>query len=171
MLVAPLATLVFAAAHVGYEYLHGGVKTHHFMARADMPGFSNWLGLVVLPLLGVLFSVRARSAREGGGRDALPSSLIAGLSGSLAYGAALAASFLLGLEQVSFVLFVGLFVSAIAFPVFRAEYIFGFVVGMTVAFGSVIPLCFAIVFAALSFTVRRGASFVWAAVRTQRKQA
>ena len=156
VLLLPLAAAAFAAAFVGVEHFNGGVKTHHFLARADLPGFSNWLSLLILPLLGIVVAVRVNSLRTR--RRSIPTStLAAGLVGSLAYGAALAASFHFGLEQVSLVLFAGLFLVSVALPVYRAEYIFGFVVGMTVAFGSVIPLTFTVVFATVSLVVRRAA--------------
>lgn len=160
---APLAAFAFAVAHVGFEYFNGGVKTHHFLARADLPGFSNWLGLLILPLLGVVLAVRARSAQGGPPASILQPTVAAGTVASLLYGGVLAASFLLGLGQASSILFTGLFVCAIAFPVYRAEYIFGFVVAMTIAFGSVIPLTVAGVFATISFVLRRAAVFVLAA--------
>jgi hypothetical protein len=167
--IAPLAGLVFALAFVTFEYFNGGVKTHHFLARADLPGFSNWLTLLVLPVLGVALAVRV--AIEGGRNTsgATTQQLAAGAAGSLMYGGALAASFLFGLEQLSLVLFLGLFLCAVTVPVYRAEYIFGFVAGMTIAFGSVIPLFFAVVFATISFAVRRAGAYVIAKVRKSRR--
>lgn len=166
--LAPLAAIAFAAAFVGLEYFNGGVKTHHFLARADLPGFSNWLSLLILPLLGIILAVRtnALQARQPG--NVPLSTVAAGAAGSLAYGAALAASFHFGLEKVSLVLFAGLFLLSIALPVYRAEYIFGFVTGMTIAFGSVIPLAFALVFATISFLVRSAALLVLSAIRKPR---
>ncbi len=161
----PLAAFAFAAAHVAFEYFNGGVKTHHFLARGDLPGFSNWLGLFVLPMLGVVLAVRANAAQGGQATSILPSALAAAMFGSLAYGAALAVSFHFGLEHVSLVLFIGLFLLSIARPVYRAEYVFGFVVGMTVTFGSVIPLAFALFFATISFALRHTAVFVLSAMR------
>jgi hypothetical protein len=67
----------------------------------------------------------------------------------------LAASFHFGASQISLIAFAGLFPCALALPVYRAEYILGFVVGMTATFGSVIPSVFALVLAALSFIARR----------------
>lgn len=166
--VAPLAALAYASAHVGYEYFNGGVKTHHFVARGDLPGFSNWLGLVVLPLLGLVFATRARSVHGGHASGRLPRTVVVGMVGALAYGAALAASFHFGLEQASVVLFFGLVFCSLVLPIYRIEYILGFVVGMTITFGSVIPLCIAIGLAALSFAVRRSAAFLLAAIRKPR---
>ncbi len=165
----PLAAFAYAAAFVAFEYFNGGVRTHHFLARADLPGFSNWFALLVLPLLGLVLAVRAKSEQGDRASSALSPTLAAGTAGSLAYGAALAASFHFGLEQVSLVLFLGLFLCAIAFPVYRAEYIFGFVVGMTIAFGSVIPLAFALFFATVSFVLRRVWVLVVSAVRKLRR--
>ena len=168
-LLVPFAAFAFAAAFVGYEHFDGGVKTHHFLARADLPGFSNWLTLVVLPLLGIVLAVRAKSEQGPPVSSIVWPTLAAGTAGSLAYGAALAASFHFGLEQVSLVLFLGLFLCSIALPVYRAEYIFGFVAGMTIAFGSVIPLAFELIFATISFAVRRAAVFILSAVRKPRR--
>jgi hypothetical protein len=169
VLLLPLAALVYAAAFVAFEHFNGGVRTHHFLARSDLPGFSNWLSLLVLPLLGIILAVRAKSEQSVRAGGVLSRRLVAGLAGSLAYGAALAAAFLFGLEQVSLVLFIGLFLCAIAFPVYRAEYILGFVVGMTIAFGSVIPLAFALVFATISFALRRIGVLVLSAIRKLRR--
>jgi hypothetical protein len=47
----PIAALLFAAAHLGFEHFNGGVQSHHLLQRADMPSISNWLGLGLLPLL------------------------------------------------------------------------------------------------------------------------
>jgi ABC-type sulfate transport system permease subunit len=54
--LVPLAAIAFAAVFVGMEHFNGGVKTHHFLARADLPGFSNWLSLLILPLLGIIIA-------------------------------------------------------------------------------------------------------------------
>jgi len=165
----PLAAFAYAAAFLAFEYFNGGVRTHHFLARADLPGFSNWLALLVLPLLGLVLAVHAKAEQGGRASSILSPTLAAATAGSLAYGAALAASFHFGLEQVSLALFLGLFLCAIAFPVYRAEYIFGLVVGMTVVFGSVIPLALALFFATVSFVLRRVWVLVVSAVHKLRR--
>ncbi len=166
--LVPVAAAAFAAAFIAFEHFTGGVQTHHFLGRGDLPGFSNWLSLLVLPLLGIVVAVRIRRLRTGHVGKSLWPGFSAGIAGSLCYGAALASGFLLGLDSVSLVLFAGLLPISIALPVYRAECIFGFVAGMTIAFGSVIPLTFAVVFATLSFVVRRIALLVWSALRGRR---
>ncbi|MBM3763290.1 MAG: hypothetical protein FJW36_24000 [Acidobacteria bacterium] len=160
----PLASLVFAATFVGFEHFNGGVKTHHFGARRDLPGFSNWLSLLILPLLGMIVAHRANSKQAAHTSKILPPPLAVGAAASFAYGAALAGSFLFRFEQVSLILFVSLFLLSLVLPVYRAEWIFGFVTGMTIAFGSVIPLVFAIVFATISFVARRVTRYVLSAM-------
>lgn len=174
-LLMPLVALALAGAHVGYEFFHGGVKTHHFLARGDLPGFSNWLGLVILPLLGLAFGLRVGRA-EGGDRGSRSPGMWpvlragprpwVGLVAALAHGAALAASFHWGQESLSLALFAGLFLAAAMLPVYRAEYLLGFVLGMMVIFGSVIPLVFALFFAMASYVVRRAAAWGIVALRT-----
>ncbi len=167
--LVPVAAFVFALAHIGFEYFNGGVKTHHFLARADLPGFSNWLGLLVLPLLGGFLAIRIKSLQGRQASGIFQRLVAAGLLGSLVYGAALAASFHFGLPEVSKWLFMGLFLCSIVLPVYRAEYMLGFVVGMTITFGSVIPLTFALVFATISFVLRGTAMLVLSALRKLRR--
>lgn len=163
----PLAALALVSVHIAFEHFNGGVKTHHFLARADLPGFSNWLGIIILPWLGFAVAARINSVQAADTRRPFPRSIALALAGACGYGVALAASFHVGMEQVSFAAFIGLFVCALALPVYRAEYILGFVVGMMVIFGSVIPLIIALVFAALSFVVRYTAVALWSTVRAK----
>lgn len=164
----PITALAFAILHLAFEHFNGGVKTHHFLARADMPGFSNWLGLVILPLLGTILAMRVASLAKPHENSPLPRSIAIPFAGALLYGGALAASFLLGAPKLSYAALIGLFFCALALPVYRAEYILGYVIGMTITFGSVIPLLFAIVFATISFIVRSAAKAVISAIRNKR---
>lgn len=41
--------LLFAMTLLAWEYTHGGVVSHHFLDRRDMPAISNWWSLAVLP--------------------------------------------------------------------------------------------------------------------------
>src|SRR6185437_3758901 len=53
---AVAGALVLAATLLAWEVTHGGVPSHHFLDRADLPTVSNWWMLVVLPVLGWLAS-------------------------------------------------------------------------------------------------------------------
>lgn len=142
-----LAVLV-AAVHLGWEVAHGGVKSHHLLANNDLPAFSNWWGLLVLPLLGWLgahsVTIRVR-VNEGAFGKAM-----AGFSGAVLVGVALAASFAEGYESATSVIFYGALASGLVAPIYRGEYLFGFVLGMTFVFGSVLPTIVGSVVAGIS---------------------
>lgn len=152
--VMALAVLVFEGLHLVYEHLSGGVASHHLLNRADLPAISNWLGLVILPVLGWVLGVRVRNLNEQSGWLGVPVRIWAGFVGSLLYGAGLAASFQLGASTITSSMFIGLFVFAALLPIYRVEYILGFVVGMTFTFGGVLPSMVAGVFATVSVAIR-----------------
>jgi hypothetical protein len=156
----PIAALLFAAAHLGFEHFNGGVQSHHLLQRADMPSISNWLGLALLPLLGVVLGLRLRAQSKSAGPAGMRRSILFAFAVALLYGAALAVSFELGPNAFTSAAFFGLFVCGLAFPVYRAEYILGFVVGMTFTFGAVIPLLVALVVGTVSLVAR----YCWRAV-------
>lgn len=153
---AALAALAFGAVHLGYEHFNGGVQSHRLLNRADLPAISNWLGLVVLPLLGWALGVRFRNHSAPATHSRSLRGIWVGLISALLYGAALATSFESGLSTATTGLFLGLFLVAVALPIYRAEYMLGFVVGMAFTFGAVLPALVAAVLAAVSVVVRTG---------------
>ena len=167
-MILPLAALAFAVVHLAFEHFTGGVKSHHLLNRADLPAFSNWLGLVTLPLLGIALALRVSRLPPVTGWAGFPAAVLVGLFGAFLYGAVLATSFELGAMSITSAVFFGLFLCALLFPVYRAEYLLGFVAGMTVTFGAILPFFIALVFATISFVVRFLVGSVVAALRKRR---
>lgn len=163
-----LAALLFTAAHLGYEYLNGGVRGHHVLNRADMPLISNWLGVLVLPLLGWALGIRLRNQLNAVGERTSTRVICLGFAAALLYGAALAISFERDASTVTSSLFFALFVVAVVLPIYRAEYILGFVMGMTVTFGGVLPALISVIFVTTSFVVRYLLRMLVSAVRRRR---
>ena len=125
-----------------WEHAHGGIPRHHFLNRADMPAVSNaWSGLLFPELTWFLVG---RMIRRDGHHVAI------GFGAALLYGAALAVTFLTGHENITQYLFFGMFALALAMPVYRGEYVLGFIVGMTPTFGAILPAFFASLIAAPS---------------------
>lgn len=160
-----LFSIVFVAALLAHEHLNGGVRSHHLLDRRDLPSISNWFGLIVLPLLGWLLGVRVRNRITSVTRSGSPIGIGTGLVCSLLYGAALAASFAVGASGITSGLFFGLFLLAAVLPIYRVEYMFGFVVGMTFTFGAVLPTLVALVVAAVSALVHAAFRTVLSAIR------
>lgn len=137
--------LLLELAHLGWEHTHGGVPSHHLLNSADLPAISNWWGAVLIPAL-TWFLVGRIQLRFSSRRLPL---VLAGFLCALAYGAGLALAFTIESPAVSYV-FLGVFAISLLVPTYRAEYVLGFVLGMTFTFGAVLPTLIASVIALFS---------------------
>ena len=145
-------------AHLTWEHFHGGIRSHHFLNSADMPAISNAWGALLLPALAWFLSafIQKRIVLISGTNDSpqkLPLSVIAGFVGSLLLGILLSVSFTNGHETITEYLFTGVLLLALMLPVYRAECVLGFVLGMTCTFGAILPTMVASVIAAFSALV------------------
>ncbi len=128
-----------------WDYYHGGVPSHHILAREDLPSFSNWWGGLFLPLLTwfLLYRIQKRIDSDKEKNPSLlnfPINIIYGFIGALFFGIVLSIFFTLGNEEIPFYMMMGLFAAALFFPIYRAECFLGFVIGMTFTFGGVLPI-------------------------------
>jgi len=155
-----LVALAFAVAHLLYEHFNGGVQSHHLLNRADLPAISNWVGLLILPVYGWLFGLRLKQS-DPRKNTAI---VLAGVF-MLVYGAALARAFEFDQTYVSATLFIGLFVLALALPLYRVEFMFGFVLGMTMTFGSILPALIISIIGIVSLAVRSAGMAVFRLVK------
>jgi len=135
-----------------WNYYHGGVPSHSIMAREDMPSISNWWGAVLLPLL-TWFLLHRIQRRLNSGKDesikltTIPSEVVYGFAGALLFGIALSTFYTLGSKDIPGYMVNGIFVIAFFFPIYRAECLLGFVLGMTFTFGAVLPTGIGSIFA------------------------
>jgi hypothetical protein len=139
-----------------WEHFHGGVPSHSFMAREDMPSISNWWGGLLLPLLTYfsLYRIEKRIGFVGENKimeaRKLQSVLFLFVTGLL-YAGSMAYCFETDKEDINGILFQGLFLLALIFPLYRAEFFLGFVIGLTYTFGAILPTFIASVFVSISF--------------------
>jgi hypothetical protein len=150
--------LLAEGAHLAWEHLHGGILRHHILNRADLPAISNAWGLLLLPALTwfLLGRIQARSlGLTGGRRDRFPNVVVAGFTGALLFGIALSTCFIHNLPTLTEYLFDVLLLLALLLPVYRAECVLGFVLGMAFVFGVVLPTAVATVIAAFSALIHR----------------
>lgn len=143
--LATLAVTVAIAALLVGQHLTGGVPSHSFMAREDMPSISNWWGLLTLPLLTWLTLGNVASRLERGAVTAR-AAVIGGVSAGL-FGLLLAGSFSLGYAEIPRLQVRALPAIALFVPVYRAECLLGFVLALSYTFGGVLPLLIGSVFA------------------------
>lgn len=137
-----------------WRYFHGGVPAHHLLNNPELPRVSDWYGGVMLPVLAWFLlgftRRRLRAANFAGLKTA-----IVGLVAGVAYGVAMSVFFITGQESVTGYLFFGLLPLALFLPVHRPECLLGFVLGMTVTFGAVLPAAVGTVMALVTFVVHR----------------
>jgi hypothetical protein len=98
----PVAGLAFAALHLAYEHFTGGVQSHNLLNRPDLPAISNWLGLVTLPLLGVVLGLRIRSHPSPARFVGMPRPVLTALAGAFLPRSAASCHFLLPWSSLHF---------------------------------------------------------------------
>lgn len=141
--------------HLGWEYGQGGIKSHHLLNQANLPAISNGWGLALLPvltwvLLGRLQQRFAAAAIVPERAKRATGYAVMGFIGALLYGLAIATAFTQQLDDLAAALFFGMPVLAILLPVYRPEIMLGFVLGMTLTFGAILPTLIAGVLAVVS---------------------
>ena len=143
-----------------WDYAHGGVPIHHILQRADMPSFSNWWGAVLIPVL-TWFLLNQICKRipvnncEKASFATIPIAIYVGFFASLAFGIILSALFSFDVHDISGYMLLALLPLALFFPIYRAECLSGFVLGMMFTFGGVLPVLIGSLFVAIGFIIFR----------------
>ncbi len=145
-----LSVMLCVSLLLAREFFTGGVVTHHLLAQADMPGISNWWGLLIVPLLAWCFFPYILNSEKGALLFGFTLVTLLRLAAAIVYGAAIAASWELGYDAVTQNLFLFLFLIGMFYPVYRGEFVVGFVLGMAYTFGGILPVAAAGVVASVS---------------------
>ncbi|MCB2408742.1 hypothetical protein [Hymenobacter lucidus] len=144
-LYGTLLVTVAIWALLAWSHYHGGVPSHHLLARPDMPAISNWWGGLLLPVLTWFLLARIRRQAFGttNSYSAAPRALrraLVGFVGALSFGVLIAVLFTAGESDMAGNVMLGLFVFAFFVPIYRPECLLGFVLAMTYTFGAVLPM-------------------------------
>jgi hypothetical protein len=159
---------------LGYQQYHGGVPSHHILADETLPSFSNWWGALLLPVLTWVLLYRV-DKRVFTNPDASPSlrNVLYGFAGTLLFGVVLSVFFTLGNTDVPGYMLLGVFALALFLPVYRAQCLLGFVLGMTFTFGAVLPtgigLILSVITAVLYLVIRPSFLFVLSKLTSARR--
>lgn len=137
-----------------WRHFHGGVPAHHLLDNPDLPRISDWFGGLLPPVLCWWLPGLARRRVKAADSDGLKP-VIVGFAAAIVFGIAMSVSFVSGHEAVTSTPFVGLLPLALLLPVHRPECLLGFVPGMSVAFGAVLPTLFGSIMALATFAVHR----------------
>ncbi|NRQ41607.1 hypothetical protein HRH59_03365 [Rheinheimera sp. YQF-2] len=149
-------TILFVVGFLLWEHLNGGILSHHLMHHSDYPSISNWWGLLILPFLAWLSTVRIEKRVTLQPDDAPVKAkilrvVLIGFFGMLVLSLVQSLSFSVGYESVAICLSLGLVVVGLFLPIYRAECIFGYVFGSIFFTGAIIPLIGILVIAGISW--------------------
>ena len=117
---------------------------HHVFNQENLPGFSNWWGLGLIPSLTwfLLYRIKKRVSLKLETQDVTInySTLISAFLGSLFMGILISVLFTLGFEDLLGYIMLDLLLVGIFLPTYRSEYLLGFIIGMTYTFGGILPV-------------------------------
>lgn len=140
-----------------FEYFNDGVITHHLLAREDLPGISNWWGLLTIPLLSwisITFINKRRHKKiaEEAHKDN-DVKIVKGFTAALLFGITVSLLWEFNLESI--LPYYILLPILIAFfkPVHFPEYLLGFVIGMLLTFGGILPILIGTVLLIICFLI------------------
>lgn len=143
--------------HIGWDYFHEGIPTHYLFHNKDLPGIPNGLGGLILPFFTwfLLYRIHKRIDRSEA-TTATESLQSVSLRFLLAMGVAIAISVFFTLEMglIDYIM-PTIFVLAFIFPLYKSEYLLGWVMGSSFTFGAIIPIGFGSIFALLFFLFYR----------------
>lgn len=139
-----------------WDYLWMGVPSHHLLANEELPAISNWWGALTIPVASYLLLNRIKkriSFEDGSVSSAFIKRLIYPFLIALIYALSIAIAFSTGNTEISGFLFMGIFVIALFFPIYRSEYFLGFMIGLVYTFGGVLPVIIGTVLAIACYLI------------------
>ena len=128
--------------HLAWDYFHGGVPTHRILHREDLPGISNWWGGIVLPLFTwfLLYLIQKRMNEDDKSNiNSNSIHYVYRFLGAFLFGILLSFFFTIGSEIPGYMM-IAIIPLSFFVPLYRPEYLLGFVLGMTYTFGANLPI-------------------------------
>lgn len=159
IIITVIVTLLICG-HLAWDHFHGGIPTHYLLHDKDLPGIPNWLGGIVLPFFTwfLLYRIHKRidDSEVAVASESLRNITLRFFSAVLV-SIAIAICFMNGIDVIDYIMG-SVFVLAFFFPLYKSEYLLGWVLGSTFTFGAIIPIgfgsLFALVFLLLYKTLR-----------------
>ncbi|WP_343485941.1 hypothetical protein [Allomuricauda sp. d1] len=149
-LIITLVITVLVWAHVLWDYTHGGIPVHYLFMNENMPPFPNWLGAIILPFFTWVLLYRIHKRVDAPDAKDTFRLAISRFFTALVVAGSIAICFELGIEIPGFVL-LGILGLGVALPLYKSEFLLGWVLGLSYTFGAMIPMLFAIVLAGVLF--------------------
>lgn len=134
---------------LAWEYTHGGFQSHHILRRKDLPELQNWWGGFLLPALTwfLLNRIEKRPA------SLQSQKVVLGFLGAFIIAASIITLVHFDIHNIPRYLLIGILIIALFYPIYRSECLLGFILGMTISFGAVLPLFIGSVLAIIGFLI------------------
>ncbi len=138
--------------HIAWDYTHKGIPVHYILQSKDMPGIPNWWGAIVLPFFTYFLLNRiAKRLNQSENKESLK---IIGLRflGGILFAVSISVSFRNGIDITDYI--IGLiFLLSFVFPLYKSEYLLGWVLGSAFSFGAIIPMLFGSILCFIFFLI------------------
>lgn len=127
--------------HIVWDYFHGGIPTHYLLHDDTLPGIPNWIGGIVLPfftwfLLGrIQKRLYAKEIKESF------ATVIYRFLSALIIAIMISIFFTTGFDVIDYIMLT-ILVLGFVYPLYKSEYLLGWVLGSTFTFGAMIPMIF-----------------------------
>jgi len=162
---ASLGAFILTFIFILREYFNGGVITHHLLAREDLPGFSNWWGLLSVPLLfwiSITLINKRQNQKSKSEATAKKSKylVLKRFLAALVFSTLISLLWEFKLEAYLQYIILFPFVIALFKPVHFPEYFMGFVLGLVFTFGGILPLIIGLVLLTISFLINKIVSII-----------
>lgn len=152
ILITTIVTLL-VWGHIAWDHFHGGIPTHYLLHDDNLPGIPNWLGGIILPFFTwfLLYRIHARidwpdiPVASESFRDVLFRFIAAFL-----VSVSIAIFFTMEIDIIDYIMG-GIFLLAFFFPLYKSEYLLGWVLGSSFTFGAMIPIGFGSIFVLVLF--------------------
>ncbi|MFS4468003.1 hypothetical protein [Maribacter sp. 2210JD10-5] len=145
-------TLIFTFiiwSHIGWDYHNGGVPVHYLFQSDEMPGISNFWGAILFPFFSFYLLSRIQKRIDESAIENLKKVGLRFLI-SLCCSGAISFFFLNNVDVIDYIM-VAILLLAFIFPLYKSEYLLGWVVGSMFTFGAVIPMVFGSILTLLFF--------------------
>ncbi len=129
------AATIYISSILFWQYTHAGVESHHLLHDENLPSFSNWWGLITLPLLTWFTFYRIEKRKEINYKLSFIRFLCA-----FAAAMAIGIGFTMGSENIPYYVLITCIVMGLFYPTYLTEFLLGFVIGLTYFFGGILPI-------------------------------
>ena len=155
-------------SHIAWDYFHGGIPTHYILQDPDLPGIPNWLGGIVLPFFTWYLLYRINKRMDDPESEEKFNMGFVRFFLALLVSVMIAVCFMMGIGVIDYMM-LGLFIFAFFFPLYKSEYLLGYVIGASFSFGAIIPIVFGSILALIFFIIHIISKALVRWVRPKRK--